>query len=178
MKYFEELKNAMNMLAKNQKTIFLGQAVSYPGTALYKTLLEVSKNQRMEFPVAEEFQMGYSIGLALEGYIPVSIFPRMDFLILATNQLVNHLDKIKEISNGKMTPNVIIRTAIGSKKPLYPGVQHCQNHIEALKLMLTNVDIIELTEADQIMPAYKLALERTDGKSTILVEHADYYNEK
>jgi pyruvate/2-oxoglutarate/acetoin dehydrogenase E1 component len=178
MKYFDELKNAMNLLDKNDKVIFLGQAVTYPGTALYKTLLEVNKNKKMEFPVAEDFQLGYSTGLALEDYIPVSIFPRMDFLLLATNQLVNHLDKIKEISNNKMQPKVIIRTAIGSKKPLYPGVQHCQNHIEALRLMLTNIEIIELTEADQIVPAYKKALERTDGKSTMLVEHADFYNEK
>ena len=40
--------------------------------------------------------MGMSIGLALNGYIPITCFPRFDFLILAFNQLVNHLDKIKK----------------------------------------------------------------------------------
>ena len=35
--------------------------------------------------------MGISTGLTGNGYIPVSCYPRFDFLILAMNQLINHL---------------------------------------------------------------------------------------
>ena len=42
--------------------------------------------------------MGLSLGLALQGFVPVSIYPRIDFLLSATNQLVNHLDKIRLMS--------------------------------------------------------------------------------
>ena len=49
---------------------------------------------------------------------------------------------------------------------------------EAFKKVLTTVDIIRLDEASEIFPSYKKALTREDGKSTILVEYGDYYNEK
>ena len=49
-------------------------------------------------------------------------------MILAMNQLVNHLDKMQVMSEGLFKPKVIIRVAIGSKKPLNGGVQHTQNY--------------------------------------------------
>ena len=83
---------------------------------------------KIELPVFEEVQMGISTGLALEGFIPITCYPRFDFLILAMNQLVNHLDKLRFLSNNSFQPRVIIRTSIGSKKPLNGGVQHTQNY--------------------------------------------------
>ena len=53
--------------------------------------------------------MGISTGLALSGYVPVTCYPRFDFLLLAMNQLVNHLDKIRVMSNNEFQPKVIIR---------------------------------------------------------------------
>ena len=79
MKYFEELKRSMNYLAENNKTIFIGQAVEVPGTAMSNTLKDIKKNKLLELPVAEEMQMGITAGLALNGNIPVSIFPRWNF---------------------------------------------------------------------------------------------------
>ena len=38
MKYFDELKKSMNYLAVSEKTIFIGQAVEVPGTAITNTL--------------------------------------------------------------------------------------------------------------------------------------------
>jgi pyruvate/2-oxoglutarate/acetoin dehydrogenase E1 component len=64
MKYFEELKKSMNYLAKHEKTIFIGQAVEVPGTAMSNTLKEINKNKLIELPVAEEMQMGITTGLA------------------------------------------------------------------------------------------------------------------
>ena len=40
--------------------------------------------------------------------------------------------------------------------------------------MLKNIEVIELNEPEEIMPAYEKALGREDGVSTILVEFADY----
>ena len=82
----------MNYLAKNKKTIFIGQAVEVPGTSMSNTLKEINPNKLLELPVAEELQMGITTGLALNGSIPISIFPRWNFLLLAMNQLINHLD--------------------------------------------------------------------------------------
>ena len=178
MKYFEELKRSMEYLAADPATVFLGQAVACPGTAMSNTLKGVSADRKVELPVNEDMQMGMTNGLALQGKLPVSIFPRWNFFLLATNQLVNHLDKFSDMSNGGYQPKVIIRTGIGSQQPMYPGHQHIGDYTDAYRKMLHNVDIIRLEESEEVFPAYQRAHDRKDGKSTILVEYGDYYNEK
>lgn len=176
MNYEEKLTEAMNMLAKNKRTIFIGQSTVYPGHCLYATIKQIPVERRIELPVVEEMQMGMSIGLALEGYIPISIYPRWDFLILATNQIINHLDKMEQMSDGQFKPKVIIRTCVGSVKPLMPGVQHNNDYTEVFKKLVTNIDIIKLDKVEDIIPAYKKALE--SDKSSIIVEVADLYHAK
>ena len=168
----------MEYLATDPRVIFLGQAVACPGTAMSNTLKDVPADKLLELPVAEELQMGMSTGLALGGHIPVSIFPRWNFLLLAVNQVVNHLDKLPVMSNGGYKPKVIIRTGIGSERPLHPQHQHVGDFTDAFRLMCKNIDVIRLDEPEQIFPAYKLALEREDGRPTILVEWGDYHSEK
>ena len=175
--YVDELKSAMNSLATHDDSIFVGQAVQYPGTGMHQTLSEIDESKKLELPVEEDFQLGLSIGLAIAGMIPVSIFPRWNFLLLATNQLVNHLDKLKELFQTDLTPKVIIRTAIGSVDPLHPGPQHVGDFSEPFKLLLPRVEVVRLDEKSQIFPEYERALNRTDGVSTILVEWSDKYNE-
>jgi len=178
MSYFKEMVKSMNYLAKDDRTIFLGQAVKVEGTAMSKTLKEINSKKLIELPVAEEMQMGMTNGLALNGLIPISIFPRWNFLLLAMNQLINHLDKIKLMSNDRYKTKVIIRTGIGSEKPLHPQYQHVGDFTESVRKMCSNIEVIRLDETDKIFSAYEKALNREDGKSTIVVEHGDYYNDK
>lgn len=178
MKYFDELKRAMEFLAQDPRAIFMGQAVTVAGTAMSNTLKNVPLEKRIELPVAEELQMGIATGMALTGLIPVSIFPRWNFLLLAINQLVNHLDKVSVMSNGGYKTKVIIRTGIGSQRPLHPQFQHTGDYTEAVQAMCTTIEVIRLEEPTDIFPAYEKALMREDGRSTILVEYGDYYNEK
>ena len=176
-KYKEELTKAMQLLSTNNKTIFLGQAVSVPGTSMRTTLESIPSEKLIEMPVDEDFQMGMSIGLALSGLIPISIFPRWNFLLLATNQIVNHLDKLGEISRITPTPKVIIRTGIGSEIPLNPGPQHRGDYTAAFKLMCPQLNVVRLDSSEQIVPEYQLALNREDGISTLLVEWSDKFND-
>ena len=176
--YFEELKKSMKYLGLKKNIIFIGQAVEDPGTAMSNTLKSVSKKKLLELPVAEEMQMGMTLGLAMDGNIPVSIFPRWNFLLYAVNQLINHIDKFKVMAGGKIKPKIIIRTSIGSQRPLHPQFQHIGDFTEAFKKMTTTIEIIKLREPKDIFPAYKKAYLREDGKNTILVEYGDYYNEK
>jgi pyruvate/2-oxoglutarate/acetoin dehydrogenase E1 component len=163
----------MTMLGEINNAIFLGQSVRYPGNAIYTTLSGVPMDKRVELPVAEDSQLGMSIGLSLAGMIPISIYPRMDFLIIAANQLVNHLDIYNEMSNGQFNPKVIIRTAIGSRIPFDPGLQHGKDLTFALRALLRNIRIVKLEDPAQIMPAYRRALD--SSTSTILIEEGDLY---
>ncbi len=164
-----EVIRAMQMLAADPRTVFLGQSVAYGGSTMYRTLEGVPMDKRMEMPVVEDFQMGFSIGLALQGKLPISIYPRMDFLILAFNQLVNHLDRFKEM--GEFRPKVIVRSRVGPKKPLDAGPQHTGNYCQALKSMLRNVRVIELTSFEQVFRSYEEALH--DKQSYVIVENCN-----
>ncbi len=174
MTYFDKLKMAAEELAKDQKVIFVGQAVAYPGTAVTKQLKDIPKEQLLELPVAEDFQAGFCIGLALEGFLPVSIYPRFNFAILACNQIFNHLDKWAAMSDGESNPKVITKIVVGSIQPLHPGFQHSSEYVNEFRGMSTNIPVFNLVDADMIEPAYCFA-HNEPNKSFILVEHGDLY---
>ncbi len=176
MKYVEHLVKSMEYLAEDPRTIFIGQSVKYSGNSIYNTLKTIPDDRKIETPVFEETQMGLSIGLAMEGFVPVTCYPRFDFLLLAVNQLVNHLDKMEEMTRGTYRPRVIVRTSIGAKEPLNGGLQHTQDHTDAFKLLLDNVNVVLLEDKKDIFGAYQEALTREDSKSTLLVELGEYYN--
>ena len=178
MAYFDELTKAMSWLGSQEDTIFVGQAVEYPGTAMFNTLKSVPAAKKLELPVFEDTQMGLSLGMALNHQRVVSIFPRWNFLLCAANQLINHVDKYSAMSDGRVSPSLIIRTSVGSERPLFPGHQHVGNMSSGFSQLLINTEVIELTNPSDIMPAYIKSYTRDDGKSTILVEFGDFYNEK
>ena len=173
----DELTRSMEYLGKFDSTIFIGQSVEVAGTAMRNTLLNIDNNKLVEMPVDEDFQMGLATGMALTGLIPISIFPRWNFLLLATNQIVNHLDKLREITQNKNPGKVIIRTGIGSVIPLHPGPQHTGDFTEAFKLMCPNLNIVRLDKTSVIFDEYQKAYERTDGVSSLLIEWSDKYND-
>ena len=169
--YLDELTKAMAYLGMKDKSIFIGQSVAYSGQRMHQTLRFVPESKRIEMPIAEDFQVGFCTGLALEGFVPVCIIPRWDFLLLAANQIVNHLDKIPIMSGFR--PKIIIRVSVGSDSPLDPGPQHKQNHSDAFRRMLRTIPIIELYEPTFIREAYEKAWE--SDLSTIIVEFMEKY---
>lgn len=173
LKYKQEIVKAMALLAYHPKTIFLGQTTKYPGSVLSSTFKGIPPEKLLELPVMEECQAGMSIGLALEGFLPISVYPRIDFLLLACNQLANHLDVLDELTNNEWKAKVIIRTIIGAKEPMDPGVQHCRDHTEAFRALLKNVAVVKLESAEQVMPVYERALK--GDKSMLIIEEAKLY---
>ena len=178
MKYFDELKRSMEYLASKKDTLFIGQAVEVPGTAMSNTLKNVNKKKLLELPVAEDMQMGMTLGLAMDKNVPISIYPRWNFLLYGINQLINHIDKFQVMCGNEIKPKIIIRTGIGSQRPLHPQFQHIGDFSDSIQKMCTSIEVIRLNNPKQIFPAYKKAYERKDGINTIIVEYGDYYNEK
>ena len=155
MSYKDELTNAMNLLMENPNTVFIGQQLIFYGNPMSKTIEKLPKHRMIETPVFEETQMGMTLGLAMLGKLVVSFYPRWDFLICATNQLVNHLDKF-ELMTGKV-PHVIIRVGKGADEPLDPGHQHKGNYIEQFKFMLKTVKLFDCKTSRQIKNSYNFA---------------------
>jgi pyruvate dehydrogenase E1 component beta subunit len=171
LRYYDGLREAMKRLSSHPDTVFVGQSVAYGGQAASGTFKDVPREKLLEFPVAEDFQLGFCCGLALGGKIPICFYPRMDFLILAMNQLVNHLDNAQYLWGRNL--HVIIRVGVGGKRPLNAGPQHTKDHTRALRLMLHNTSIHILRAANSIQRHYELALLRP--RPHILVEYMERY---
>lgn len=153
-------------------TIFIGYGLM-KGRAL-STLKNVPETKIIEMPVAENLMVGFATGLALKGYMPVVFIERMDFLLNALDAIVNHLDKIKALSDGEFSPAVIIRCIVGNKtKPLYTGVTHVQDFSVALVNMVS-FPVYCLHTPQDVISSYQKAVENfNQGISTILVEYKD-----
>ena len=172
--YKDELQRATDLLAK-EGYLFIGQNVLAGGTSLYHMVKHLPIEQRIELPVFEEIQMGMSIGMTLEGLKVCTTYPRMDFIILALNQIINHADKIKAMSKDQFKlKGLIIRVAVGSTKPIFSGEQHSGDYTKAFKSMCKHIKVVKLMKPEQIVPAYKKAMK--SDTPTIIIEVADLYN--
>ena len=171
MKYIDEVNKGMRLLASSGTTI-IGQAVSYKGHAITRQASFWDESQRIELPVAEEMQTGIALGMSLNGDIPVSIYPRMNFLICAANQLLNHLDKWELMGAGK--PHVILKAVVGSEHPLDPGHQHKADWSNEIKSMCEKINVMNLVYTHQVYPAYQKSIDDKDVH--LIIEHGDLYS--
>jgi len=167
--YKDSLTDAMTLLAK-ENFIFVGQQIIYPGNPMSTTLGNVPKENMIETPVMEETQMGMSLGLAMTGKNVVTFYPRWDFIIVASNQLINSVDKYS-LMTGKPI-NLLIRLGKGSDKPLDPGHQHKNNYINEFRSMCKHVTFHDLKTSDDIVLGYQEALK---GGIHCLVEYPELY---
>lgn len=169
--YHKAICEEMQRFAQDRRVIFLGQQVL--SEDFYGTLKDTPPSKRIEMPVAEEMQLGLSIGLALEGFLPISIYQRMDFLPRACDQIINHLNLIPQMSRGLFKPKIIIRTTIGSKYPLDVGSQHSQDLTGMFKSVL-KFPVLKVTTPLEVHRAYNLA--RKIDSPIMIVEAQDLYN--
>ena len=90
-------------------------------------------------PLAEDAMTGVAIGAALAGLRPIHVHIRMDFLMLAMNQLVNVAAKSHYMYGGQASVPIVVRSMIG--KSWGQGAQHSQGlysffmHVPGLKVV-------------------------------------------
>lgn len=93
----------------------------------------------MDTPVAEDGMTGVAIGMALAGLRPIHTHIRMDFMLLAVNQLLNIAAKSRYMSGGAVQVPLTVRTVIG--RSWGQGAQHSQGlhalyaHVPGLKVV-------------------------------------------
>ena len=172
--YKDELIKAMEWLGKKPKTMFLGQGCVKSGHFMAQTLKNVFLDKCLEFPVVESLQMQFSLGLAIKGYCPISIYPRQNFLLLGVADMVL-IDKINHMSVGSCSPHLIIRSSSGPDGGVFPGIQHVGNFSEAFKTMLKWIKVVELNKPEQVFPAYQQAY-NYKGTTLILEDGNRYYD--
>ena len=169
--YKDELTKAMTFLGEQDNIKFIGQQIVFTGNPMSSTLVNVSKSKMIETPVFEEVQMGMSLGMAATGMAVVTFYPRWDFLISATNQLINHVDKF-EMMTGKK-PTILIRVGRGADRPLDPGCQHKGNYFKEFASMCKNITFHEFTSPDHIYESYASAYK--SGGVHLFLEYPELY---
>ena len=91
-------------------------------------------------PLCEETMTGFGLGAAIGGMRPIHIHIRVDFLILAMNQLVNMVSSYTYSTLGKMRVPIVIRAVVG--RGWGQGYQHSKSlhslfaHIPGLKVVM------------------------------------------
>ena len=168
--YKKAIVEAMSDLAKLSNTVFVGYNLKY-GSKGYGTLTGVPESKIIEMPVAEALMTGLCTGLSLTGYLPILIFERHDFLLLAADQIVNHLIKIEELSCGDFKPKVIIRAIVGGTRPFDPGIQHKQRF--STEFTLSGVRSFVGQTDDEIKECYKIV--KLIDESLMVTEFRDLY---
>jgi|WetSurMetagenome_2_1015567.scaffolds.fasta_scaffold128276_2 acetoin:2,6-dichlorophenolindophenol oxidoreductase subunit beta len=170
--YKQELNKALLKLSKNHNVLFVGYNLLY-GSKNYGSCNKIPKNKIIETPVSESLMTGMAIGLSLTGYLPVLIFERMDFMLLASDQIINHLDKIESMSNGEFKPKIIIKATVGDEGPPDPGIQHTQDFTNIFENNCKNINIIKIKHIEQIKNAYDFALK--NERSSLLIDYRKLY---
>ncbi len=172
LSYKNELTKAMESLAQDPLVRFVGYGVKIGGRAM-GTLKNVPDDRLLEMPVAENLMVGFAIGIALKGLKPVVFIERMDFWWNAGDAIVNHLDKINQISHGEFNPTMILRIVVGNRqKPLFTGKTHTQDYSPSLRVAVS-FPVINLAYSGSIQDAYLIAHGNILKHSTALIEYKD-----
>ena len=130
LSYKDAMIKSMTDLGK-EGAIFIGYNVLY-GNAI-GTLGNVPDEQKLETPVAENLMSGLAIGMSFEGFLPVIYFERHDFMLVAADAIINHIDKIERLSHGEFKVPIIIRAVTADAGPFYSGITHSQDFTEMFK---------------------------------------------
>jgi len=91
-------------------------------------------------PLSEEALAGFGLGAAIAGLRPINVHMRIDFLLLAMNQIANMISSYRYGSGGKIKVPLVIRAIIG--RGWGQAYQHSKtlhsifSHIPGLKVVM------------------------------------------
>lgn len=142
--YGEAIREAfVYLLDRYPKVFAIGQGLWSPwyvGNTMTDLDKQFGKNRIIDTPVSELACTGAAVGASLCGYRPIVIHPRMDFMVLAADQVINQAAKWRHMLGGQVSPAVTIRAIInrGGEQ----GAQHSQAlhswfaHIPGLRVVM------------------------------------------
>jgi pyruvate/2-oxoglutarate/acetoin dehydrogenase E1 component len=175
--YPEAIREATEQeMEHDPSVIVLGQGVDDPKAILGTTKGLVDKfgpGRVFDTPLAEDGMTGVAIGAALAGLRPIHIHIRMDFVLLAMNQIINMAAKMCYMYGGQIHVPLVIRSMIG--KSWGQGPQHSQS-IYPLFMNIPGLKIVcPVTPYDA---KGCLVQSIRDDNPTLFIEHRHLYYQK
>jgi pyruvate dehydrogenase E1 component beta subunit len=142
--YGEAIRLGFEYLLEKYSNVFaIGQGLWSPwyvGNSMTDLDKKYGPERIIDTPVSELACTGIAVGASLCGYRAIAIHPRMDFMLLAVDQIVNQAAKWSHMLGGQASPAVTIRAIInrGGEQ----GAQHSQAlhawfaHIPGLRVVM------------------------------------------
>lgn len=175
--YAQAVNEALRQSMEKDDAVFvIGEGVPDP-KAIFGTTAGLREkfgvDRVLDMPLSENGLTGVCIGAALCGMRPVMVHQRIDFMLLAFDQLVNNAAKWSYMFNGQAKVPLVVRTLIG--RGWGQGAQHSQSlqslfgHIPGLKVVMP----VTARDAKGMLIA---AIE--DDNPVIFIEHRWLHNIK
>ena len=170
LRYSEAIREGIDQaMSENQDLIIIGEGVPDP-----KSIFETTKGLQEKFgksrvfdmPLSENGVTGICIGAALNGTPVLMIHQRIDFSLLAMDQIINNAAKWHYMFNGQSTVPIVIRVIVG--RGWGQGPQHSQN-LQALFAHIPGLKVITPATAKDAKGMMVAALK--DKNPVIFIEH-------
>jgi pyruvate dehydrogenase E1 component beta subunit len=123
-------------LESDERVVLLGEDIGRTGGVFRITdgLLEKYGAERVyDTPVAESGIVGAAFGMAIAGLRPVAEMQFMGFSYPAYDQIINHVARIRNRSNGRFTAPMVIRIPYGG------GIGAAEHHSESLEAIYAHI---------------------------------------
>jgi len=153
----------------NRDVLLFAEGLADPSSVYGTTrdLAQIYEPSRMiEMPISENGLCGVAIGAAIMGKRPVISFHRVEFALLAIEQIFNNAAKTHYISNGQHKVPLVIRAIIG--RGWGQGPEHSQS-LEALFSYIPGLKVIMPTFPNDAKGMIISAIE--DDNPVIVLEH-------
>jgi pyruvate/2-oxoglutarate/acetoin dehydrogenase E1 component len=174
-------RDAINLALKeemrhDQSVVVLGEDV-----ALYEGSFKVTRGLLAEFgeervrdtPISENTIIGVSIGAAMGGLRPVAELMTINFALLAMDQIINHMAKIRYMFGGQTFLPMTIRMPGGGGSQL--AAQHSQS-LETYFMHCPGMRVLYPSTPADAKGLLKSAIR--DNSPVIFLEHELLYNSK
>lgn len=146
LSYVQAIREAhAQLLASDPRVFLIGQGVWspwYAGTSLQDLEKEFGRDRVIDSPVAENATTAAAIGAAMAGMRPIMFHPRMDFMLLAVDPIVNQAANWAYLFGSQVEVPVVIRAVVNR------GGEQGAQHSQALQAFFTHVPGIKV-----VMPA-------------------------
>lgn len=124
------------ILEKDNRVILIGQGVTSPwyvGSTTAGLISRFGPERVIDTPVSENGTTGVAIGVALAGMHPILVFPRMDFMYYALDQIANHAANWHYMFGGQLSVPLTIWAIINR------GGEQAAQHSQALQAIFTHI---------------------------------------
>lgn len=138
----QALNSALDIaLESDERVVVLGEDIGRTGGVFRITdgLMERHGADRVvDTPVAESGIVGAAFGMAIAGMRPVAEMQFMGFSYPAYDQVINHVARIRNRSNGRFTAPMVIRIPYGG------GIGAAEHHSESLEAIYVHIPGIKV----------------------------------